>query len=129
MKYVKYIVAFIVIIAFVYGALETMDVFTPEAFSLLSAFLIAGIFERFGWLKTAWDELTRDAKQLTMWVFLAVLTFGAFGLSCANVIPAFECTFPDGLLSALVTFALAVGINQGTHGLFQKKSGTLPPID
>lgn len=126
MKYIKYVVAFIVIVATLYEALILMDVFTPEAFSLLSAFLIAGIFERFGWIKTSWDELTRDAKQLVMWIFLAVLTFGAFGLSCANVIPAFQCTFPDGLFSAAVTFALAVGINQGTYNLLQKKSGTLP---
>ena len=121
MKYVKYVVAFVIIVVLVYEALILMDVFTPQAFSLVSAFLIAGIFERFGWLKTAWDELTSDTKQLVMWIFLAVLTFGAFGLSCANVIPAFQCTFPDGLFSAAVTFALAVGINQGTHSLAQRK--------
>ena len=120
MKYVKYVIAFIIIIATLYEALILMDVFTPEAFSLLSAFLIAGIFERFKWLKTAWDELTSDAKQLTMAIFLAVLTFGAFGLSCANVIPAFQCTWPDGLLSAAVTFLLAVGVNQGTYSLASK---------
>ncbi len=126
MKYVKYVIAFIIIIVLVYEALILMDVFTPQAFSLLSAFLIAGIFERFKWIKIAWDELTRDAKQLIMVAFLAVLTFGAFGLSCANVIPAFQCTWPDGLFSAAVTFVLAVGINQGTYSILQRKSGTLP---
>ena len=124
MKYLKYIVAFIAIVLLVYEALVLMDVFTPQAFSLLSAFLIAGIFERFKWIKTAWDELTSDAKQLIMWVFLAVPTFGAFGLSCANVIPAFQCTWPDGFMSATVTFVLAIGINQGTYSLLQRKSGT-----
>ena len=126
MKYVNYVIAFIIMVVLVYEALILMDVFTPEAFSLVSAFLIAGVFERFKWLKTSWDELTSDAKRLVMVVFLAVLTFGAFGLSCANVIPAFQCTFPDGLFSAAVTFFLAIGINQGTHSLAQKKSGTLP---
>ncbi len=126
MKYVKYVITFIIIIVLVYEALILMDVFTPQAFSLLSAFLIAGIFERFKWIKTAWDELTSDTKQLFMVAFLAVLTFGAFGLSCANVVPAFQCTWPDGLFSAAVTFVLAVGINQGTYSLAQRKSGTLP---
>jgi len=104
MKYVNYVIAFIIMVVLVYEALILMDVFTPEAFSLVSAFLIAGVFERFKWLKTSWDELTSDAKRLVMVVFLAVLTFGAFGLSCANVIPAYQCTFPDGLFSAAVTF-------------------------
>ncbi len=124
MKYLKYIIAFVVIVLLVYEALILMDVFTPQAFSLVSAFLIAGIFERFKWIKTAWDELTKDAKQLIMWIFLAVITFGAFGLSCANVIPAFQCTWPDGFLQAAITFMLAAGVNQGAQRLLKKSDDT-----
>lgn len=118
--WLTYVVAFIVIIASVYTALIAMDAYTPEAFSLLSAFLLAGIFEKFRWLKVAWDKLTSDTKRLVMWAYLAVLVFGAFGLSCANVIPAFECTWPNGVIQAAMTFLLAAGVNQGTHRLAQK---------
>ena len=121
--WVKYIVAFVVIVALVYVALVTMDVYTPEAFSLLSAGLIALIFERFGWIKDAWDKLTSETKQLVMWIFLAVIVFGAFGLSCAKLIPAFDCTWPDGFMAAAMTFLLAAGVNQGTHRLLRKNSG------
>ncbi len=124
MKYLKYIVAFVAIVFAVYEALVLMDVFTPQAFSLLSAVLIAGIFERFGWIKTAWDELTSDTKKLVMWIFLAVITFGAFGLSCANVIPAFQCTWPDGFLQAVITFILAAGVNQGAQRLLKQSDDT-----
>jgi hypothetical protein len=121
--WVKYIAAFILIVAAVYAALVAMDVFTPEAFSLTAAFLIAWIFEKFKWIKDAWDKLTFETKQLVMWIFLAVLVFGAFGLSCANVIPAFQCTWPDGFMTAVMTFFLAAGVNQGTHRLMRKPSG------
>lgn len=119
--WLKYIVAFIFIIAIVYFALLAMDAYTPEAFALLAATLVAGIFERFGWLKDSWDKLTPEVKQLIMAIFLAVLVFGAFGLSCANLITAFPCTWPDGFMSAVLTFLIAVGVNQGVHRLLHKK--------
>lgn len=120
--WLKIVVAFIVILGLVYFALITMDSFTPEAFSLLSAFLLAAVFEKFGWIKVAWDELTSEGKQLVMWIFLAILVFGAFGLSCANIIAAFPCTWPDGFMLAAMTFLLAAGVNQGTHRLLRKPS-------
>ena len=124
--WIKIVVAFIVIVVLVYVALISMDVFTPEAFSLLAAALMAAIFERFGWIKVAWDKLTYEGKQLVMWIFLAVLVFGAFGLSCANIVDAFPCTWPDGFMLAAMTFLLAAGVNQGTHRLVRRKSGALP---
>lgn len=119
--WLKYIVAFLFIIAIVYFALLAMDAYTPEAFSLLAATLVAGIFERFGWLKDSWDKLAPEVKQLIMVIFLAVLVFGAFGLSCANLIAAFPCTWPDGFMSAVLTFLIATGVNQGVHRLLRKK--------
>jgi hypothetical protein len=124
--WLKYIVAFVLIVFLVYEALLLMDAYTPEAFSLTAAFLIAAVFERFGWIKEAWDKLTVETKQLVMWLFLAILVFGAFGLSCANVMPAFQCTWPDGFMQAAMTFLLTAGVNQGTHRLLRKKFGKLP---
>jgi hypothetical protein len=72
-------------------------------------------------LKSAWDELDSNTKQLVTWAFLAVLVFGAFGLSCANLMPAFPCTWPEGLFQALTTFAVSVAVSQGVHKLSRKK--------
>lgn len=120
MDYIKYVVAFVLIATAVYAALLAMDIFTPEAFALVSAGLVAWVFEKFTWLKDAWDKLSYETKQLVMWIFMAVLVFGAFGLSCFNVLVAFACTFPGGFMDAFLVFWIAVGINQGASRLSRR---------
>ena len=119
MQYVKYIVAAVIVIAIVYAVLLGLDAFTPEAFALASAAALALAFERLPWLKDEWDKLTGDGKQGWMLILLAVLVFGAFGLSCAAVLGAFACT-KDGAILAVTTYLLAIGINQGTFLLIKR---------
>ena len=121
-KYFKYVLAFIVITSLVYFGLVRMDVFTPEAFAILSVSLVAVIFERFPWLKAAWDEITDpDTKQLIMFLFISVLVVGAFLLSCGNVLTAFACTTAGGIDAALVLL-FAVTFNQGVFALARKRT-------
>lgn len=120
MNIVKYIVAFVVIAALIYFGLAAMDAFTPEAFSLLAASLLAIAFERFPYLKDAWDELTSEGKQLGMWIMLIVLIAGAFALSCAGLIVAFVCT-GAGVAEAVVVLFLAIAFNQGAYMIVKKK--------
>ena len=114
MKYVKYIVAFLVIVGLVYAGLAAMDAFTPEAFAILSAALLAIIFERFQWIKDAFDQLDADAKRSVMVLFSALLVFGAFGLSCAGKLIAFPCT-GDGVIDAFLVFVFTIIANQGVY--------------
>ena len=120
MNLVKYIVAFIVIAALTYFGLVALNAFTPEAFSLLAASLLAIAFERFPYLKKAWDELTTEGKQLGMWIMLFVLIGGAFGLSCAEIMTAFACT-GAGVADAFVVLFLAIAFNQGAHRIVKLK--------
>ena len=119
MKYVKYFVAFIVVAGLVYAGLIALEAFTPEAFALLAAGVLALAFERMPWLKEEFDKLTSEQKQLVMFVLLAVLVYGAFGLSCLAVLGAFPCT-GAGALNALVVLFLAIGINQGIYRMIRK---------
>ena len=114
MDYLKYVIAFIVVVGLIYGALIALDVFTPEAFSLLAAGLLAAVFERFKWIKEAYDKLPSSQKQIVQWVMVFVVVFGAFGLSCAGQLPAFECT-GDGALRAVVVLFVAIGVNEGVY--------------
>lgn len=121
-KYFKYILAFIVITSLVYIGLTQLEVFTPEAFAILSAALVAVIFERFPWLKSAWDEITDpDTKQLIMFLFLAVLVVGAFLLSCGNLLTAFACT-TAGAIDAALVLLFAVTFNQGAFAISRKRT-------
>ena len=120
MQYAKYIVAFIVVVGLIYAGLVALDIFTPEAFSLLAAGVLAAVFERVPWLRAEWDKLTSEQKQLAMLILLAVTVYGAFGLSCLKIVEAFACTGP-GAFSALVVLLLAVGVNQGVFALVYKK--------
>jgi len=122
MQYVKYIVAFIVVVGIVYAGLIALEAFTPEAFALLAAGVLALTFERMPWLKDEFDKLTSEQKQLVMFILLAVLVYGAFGLSCLAVIGAFQCT-GAGAFDALVVLFLAIGVNQGIYKLV-RKTGT-----
>lgn len=117
--YIKYILAALVLVALVYIALIGMDAFTPDVFVGVSAALLAAAFDRFPWLKEQWDKLSPGHKQLLMAIFLAVLVWGAFGLSCAGIMGAFPCTV-SGALNALYVMVIAIGINQGTHLLTRK---------
>jgi hypothetical protein len=119
MQYIKYIIALVVIAGLVFAGLTALDVYTPEAFSLLAAGIVAAAFERVPWLRVEFDKLTSEKKQLYMLVFLAVIVFGAFGLSCAAVIVAFVCT-GAGALHALTTLFLAAAVNQGVYALTYK---------
>ena len=116
MKYVKYVIAFIVIAGLVYAGLAALEAFTPEAFVILSAALIAVIFERFSWLRDEFDKLLPEGKQLAMFIFMAVLVYGAFGLSCAGKLIAFPCT-GTGALDALLVLVFAIAANQGAFKL------------
>src|SRR3989304_8319242 len=112
MQYLKYAIAFLIVAGLVYAGLVAMESFTPEMFAILSASLIAGIFERFQWVKDEFDKLSPQGKQLAMFVFMAVLVYGAFGLSCAGKLVAFPCT-GAGALAALLVLVFAIAANQG----------------
>jgi hypothetical protein len=114
MKYLTYIAAFVVSLALVYAALIASDSFTPEAFSLLAAGVLAVVFEIFPGLRDQWDLLPADSKQLWMIGFLVITVYGAFGLSCAGIIVAFTCSLA-GALDALIVLVIAIGANQGVH--------------
>ena len=116
MQYLKYAIAVVVITGLVYAGLVAMESFTPEMFAILSAALIAVIFERFQWLKDEFDKLSPEGKQLAMFVFMAVLVYGAFGLSCAGKLVAFPCT-GAGALDALLVLVFAIAANQGAFKL------------
>jgi hypothetical protein len=116
MSYLKYIIAFVVIAGFVYAGLAAMDAFTSEAFALLSAALIAVIFERFQWLHDEFDKLSPEGKQLAMFIFMVVLVYGAFGLSCAGKLAAWPCT-GAGALDALTVLVFAIAANQSAFKL------------
>ena len=121
-KYFKYVLAFIVITSLVYIGLVALEAFTPEAFAVLSASLVAVIFERFPWLKKAWDEIADpDTKQLIMFLFLAVLVVGAFLLSCGNVLTAFVCT-TAGAIDAALVLVFAITFNQGLFAISRKRT-------
>ena len=124
MKYVKYIVAFIVVAGIIYAGLIALEAFTPEAFALLAAGVLALAFERLPWLKAEFDKLTSDLKKLVMFILLAVLVYGAFGLSCFAVIGAFPCT-GAGAFDALVVLFLAIGVNQGIYKLAHKSGAAI----
>ena len=121
MNLVKYLVAFVIVASLIYFGLVAMSAFTPEAFALLSASLLAIVFERLPWLKDAWDELDADGKQLGMWIMLFVLVGGAYGLSCAGILTAFACT-GAGVAEAFVVLFLAIAFNQGAHRIVKKKT-------
>ena len=120
--YLKYALAFVVIVGLIYAGLIALDAFTPEAFSILAAGVLAVAFERFPWLAAEFDKLTSEQKQLVMFLFLAVTVYGAFGLSCLAVLVAFACT-GAGAMQALIVLLFAIGINQGAFALAHKKSG------
>ena len=121
MQYAKYVFAFVVVVALVYFGLVGLGAYTPESFALLSASLLAVVFERFPWLKREWDKITDpDTKQLIMALFMLVLVGGGFLLSCLNVIVAFACD-GAGVGQALVVFFLAIGLNQGAHRIARKR--------
>ena len=122
MQYLKYAIAFVVIAGLVYAGLVAMESFTPEMFAILSASLIAVIFERFQWLYDEFDKLTSEMKQLAMFLFMVALVYGAFGLSCAGKLVAFPCT-GAGALDALVVLVFAIAANQGVYRM-SRKAGT-----
>ena|SRR4030067_961530 len=116
MQYLKYAIAFLIVAGLVYAGLVAMESFTPEMFAILSASLIAVIFERFQWLYDEFDKLTSEMKQLAMFLFMVALVYGAFGLSCAGKLVAFPCT-GAGALDALVVLVFAIAANQGAFKL------------
>ena len=122
MTYVKISVAFLMVAVLVYGGLALLGSFTPEAFSLLAAAILSVVFERLSFVADAYQALDKDTKQMVMFLLLGVLVFGSLGLSCLGILPAFDCS-QAGVLNGVVTLALCIGVNQGTHTIQKKFNG------
>lgn len=120
-NYLKYFLAFIVIVGIIYAGLVGLEAATPELFVALSAAVIAMAFERFPWLAEEFNKLTDSQKQWAMRILLLILVGGAFGLSCASLVVLFTCD-GAGIQDAVLTFLFAIAINQGTFALVHDKS-------
>lgn len=94
---------------------------TPEQLATGAAFLLFVLFEYVPGFSIWYGNLSQTAKRLGMFVLLALVTVGAFGLSCFELANYYTCDWP-GFWQALQVLGLAIAVNQGSHKLLKKPS-------
>lgn len=90
---------------------------TPEEVLQLVAMGWALLFQYLPYLKDKFDALSQGTKVLIQLGAIALVVFGAYGLSCLGILAYFACgaEWSAGLLAAAVLFFKAVIANQGMY--------------
>jgi hypothetical protein len=86
---------------------------TPEQLAAIAGIVLSLAFSYIPGLKDWYDKQTGDYKRLIMLGSLFVVAAGALGLSCANLLAVFACTWA-GAWQALLLFLSAAIANQMT---------------
>jgi len=79
--------------------------------SALAGVLLSLAFSYLPGISDGYDKLPSTHKRLVMAVLLLVVSIGAYGLSCANVINNVSCTQP-GAIALVDAFIAALVANQ-----------------
>jgi hypothetical protein len=102
-------------------SLLTAKELTPAMIVTFIATALALIFEYLPWVSDWYNGLDDNKQKLLMLVMIAVVVFGAFGLSCAGLFAYFACE-PMGFWNAVILFIACLSANQGMHRVLPKKS-------
>lgn len=93
---------------------------SSEQLGALAGLILSLAFSYVPGLSDKFATLESTTKRLIMAGLLLLVAGGAFGLSCANVINAIECT-QAGALSLINTFVAALVANQATYLISPQK--------
>jgi hypothetical protein len=92
---------------------------TAETLSVAAGVILSLLFSYMPGLSEAFAQLGATEKRFVMLALLAVVTVGVFMLSCANIIPAVECT-QVGAVGLFEAFIMALVANQATFAISPK---------
>lgn len=93
---------------------------TGEQLGALAGLILSLAFSYIPGLSDKFALLDSTQKRLIMAALLLVVSIGAFGLSCASVINAIECT-QAGALNLVTTFIAALVANQAAFLISPQK--------
>jgi len=91
---------------------------SPDVLLWVGAGLLSVILEYTPVLAPRYDALDATKKRLIMLGLLVLATIGAFGLGCAGRV-AVSCDL-NGALDLAAMLGIAIGINQGVHGISKR---------
>lgn len=87
---------------------------TQEQLALLVGAAFSLAFSYLPFLKDKFEGLSDAWKQGVQWIVMAVLVFGAYGLSCAGLVDYYTCNV-DGFIKAVVLLVTAIVGNAGVY--------------
>ena len=105
--------------------LLTAKQLTPAMVVAFITTALALIFEYFPWISERYNALDDNRQKVVMLSLVALVVFGAFGLSCAGLFGYFDCT-PMGFWDAVLLFIACLAANQGVHRALPKKTSAYP---
>lgn len=92
---------------------------TPAIVLAIAGGLLSIAMEYLPWVAKGYNALEDDYQRLVMLGLIAVVAFGAYGLSCAGVIAVLECTL-SGFWEAVGLFVATLIGNQSIHRVLPK---------
>lgn len=93
---------------------------TPESLAVLVGIVLSIGFEYIPGLHGWYNALDNTYQRLVMLGVMFAIVAVMFGLGCANLIKAWECT-GAGAFEALKIFVLAMIANQSTYTVLPKR--------
>lgn len=94
---------------------------SAEQLAAISGLILSLAFSYVPGLSDWYAPLDPTKKRLIMFALLVVVTAGAFGLSCGNVLTAVTCD-KSGALGLLDAFIAALVLNQSAYMLSPHKA-------
>lgn len=92
---------------------------TPELVLIIAGGILAIAMEYLPWVAKWYNDLEDDYQRLVMLGLIALVVFGAYGLSCVGLIYVFVCTLL-GFWDAVALFILTLIGNQAVHRVLPK---------
>lgn len=93
---------------------------TPAIVLAIAGGILAIAMEYLPWVAKGYNALEDDYQRLVMLGLIAVVAFGAYGLSCAGVIDVFLCTL-TGFWNAIGLFIATLIGNQTVSKLLPRE--------